>query len=460
MIDVMRQYADYRPSGDDWLGAIPAHWLSTSLGAISTRKSFRNRPDLPLLSVLREKGVVLRSSLSQDENYNFIPDDLSNYQVASEGDLVVNKMKAWQGSLGIAPQDGIVSPAYYIFDLAEIKKRYAHRLLRSRLYADFFGRASDGVRIGQWDLGIPAMKRIPVVIPPPDEQDAIARYLDEMDRRIARFIRNRRRLIEVLNEQRRSIIRALATRGTRTGVEMQGTALDQFPILPTHWEESRVKREFTNLDHKRIPLNTTARGEMATREYDYYGASGVIDRVEDYIFDDELLLLAEDGANLVLRNLPLAIIARGKFWVNNHAHILKPKRGNIEYFAHVLELVDYRSWVTGAAQPKLTRDRLMRVGIPAPPVDEQDEIVSAINSETGTLTEGIAKTKREIELIREYRARLIADVVTGKVDVRHLASSPGSEDLEEAADELEPLDDAAGELEDEPLAAEVVHADD
>ena len=116
------------------------------------------------------------------------------------------------------------------------------------------------------------------------------------------------------------------------------------------------------------------------RRYDYYGASGVIDKVEDYLFnnDDELLLIAEDhGANLNLRNLPLAIIARGKFWVNeSRTHRLKPRRGNLEYLAAVMEGLNYTPWISGAAQPKLTQDRIMNISIAVPPRFEQDEIIA------------------------------------------------------------------------------------
>ena len=161
----LRPYPEYKDFGDNWLGKVPSHWMTTSLGAITLRRSEHKRPDLPLLSVLREKGVVLRSTLSEEENRNFVPDDLSNYRVVHSGDLVINKMKAWQGSVGIAPTDGIVSPAYFVFELKSIHKEYVHRLLRNRLYADYFARSSDGVRIGQWDLNISQMKCIPVLIP-------------------------------------------------------------------------------------------------------------------------------------------------------------------------------------------------------------------------------------------------------------------------------------------------------
>jgi type I restriction enzyme S subunit len=182
---------------------------------------------------------------------------------------------------------------------------------------------------------------------------------------------------------------------------------------------------------------------MKYRRYDYYGASGVIDKVDDYLFDDELLLIAEDGANLVLRNLPLAIIARGRFWVNNHAHILKPRNGNIEYLAALMEMIDYKPWISGAAQPKLTKDRLLSITVATPLPEEQTEIIEVIKERTIPISNVIQATRREIELLKEFRTRLIADVVTGKVDVRQAAGKLPAleEELEEAWDEDEVEDE-------------------
>ena len=181
--------------------------------------------------------------------------------------------------------------------------------------------------------------------------------------------------------------------------------------------------------------------------FDYYGASGIIDRISDYIFDDELLLIAEDGANLVLRNLPLTIVARGKFWVNNHAHILKPRSGRLEYFAYLMECIDYRPWISGAAQPKLTKDRLMSIRIPVPPEDEQNRIVNYITNEIKEIDIAIEHTTSEVRLIYEYRDRLIADVVTGQIDVRGWQPGPddavNDEDLAALGDdeEVEPAEE-------------------
>ena len=219
--------------------------------------------------------------------------------------------------------------------------------------------------------------------------------------------------------------------------------------IPRHWKISRVKNEFKCLNTQRIPLSSTQRGAMTARLFDYYGASGVIDKVEDFIFDDELLLIAEDGANLVLRNLPLAIIARGKFWVNNHAHILKPKRGNREYLAGFMETLNYQPWISGAAQPKLTKDRIMGIAIAVAPVSEQAAIVEYFTEKTTPLRAAIARTEREIALMQEYRTRLTADLVTGKLDVReaaaHLPAPPADPAAEEDLGEI--LEEPEGEKE-------------
>jgi type I restriction enzyme S subunit len=185
---------------------------------------------------------------------------------------------------------------------------------------------------------------------------------------------------------------------------------------------------------------------MTSRLYDYYGASGVIDKVDDYLFDDELLLLAEDGANLLLRNLPLAIVARGRFWVNNHAHILKPTRSSLVYLAHVLECLDYTPWITGAAQPKLTQERLLAIAVAVAPLDEQEAIVRHIDMETQPIVAAIVRLQAELGLLGEYRLRLISDVVTGKLDVRRVATHLPP--VDSGATSLDAADQMPSDLED------------
>src|SRR5262249_9211239 len=155
----------------------PAAWDLRKLRGVLRRVTERNRPDLPLLSVVRGRGVILRDTKNEDENRNYIPDDLSNYKVVRVGQFAMNKMKAWQGSCGVSQHNGIVSPAYFVFDLAGVDGRFFHWAIRSRAYVPSFARASDGVRIGQWDLSESRMREIPFAIPSLPEQAAIVRFL-------------------------------------------------------------------------------------------------------------------------------------------------------------------------------------------------------------------------------------------------------------------------------------------
>jgi type I restriction enzyme, S subunit len=143
MIANRKPYPKYKESGSPWLGAVPINWEIRNLRTLIRPRNERNRSDLPLLSVAREKGVFVRSLTDADENHNVIPDDLSNYKVARAGALVINKMKAWQGSMGIAPCDGIVSPAYFVFDFGISSRAFGQVLLRSKPYVAHFAQASE-----------------------------------------------------------------------------------------------------------------------------------------------------------------------------------------------------------------------------------------------------------------------------------------------------------------------------
>ena len=160
-------------SGVEWLGDIPAHWTTIKLRQILHPFSEKNHPELPLLSVVREQGVIIRNIEDKESNHNFIPDDLSGYKMVKKGQFAMNKMKAWQGSYGISNYTGIVSPAYFIFDVDFENLEYFHYAIRSMVYVNFFAQASDGIRVGQWDLSINKMKEIPFIVPPVDEQKAI-----------------------------------------------------------------------------------------------------------------------------------------------------------------------------------------------------------------------------------------------------------------------------------------------
>lgn len=441
-------YPAYCDSGLPWVPNVPDGWQVLRNGRLFAHRVQTGFPDLPILEVSLRTGVRVRDM--ENLKRKQVMSQKEKYKRAAKGDIAYNMMRMWQGALGPAPVDGLVSPAYVVVSpFREANSAYYSYLFRTDAYMREVNKFSRGIVSDRNRLYWDEFKQMPSLLPPRAEQDQIVAYLRAQDAHIARFIKAKRELIALLNEQKLQIIDHAVTRGLDDSVELKPSGIDWLGEIPEHWLTGSVRSEMLCLNRKRIPLNATERGQRRG-EFDYYGASGVIDHVAEYLFDDNLLLIAEDGANLVLRNLPLAIVARGKFWVNNHAHILKPRRGSLEYSSHLMECIDYRPWISGAAQPKLTKDRLLAIRIPVPPTDEQEKIVRHIAEETRDLRAALERTIDEIKFIREFRDRLIADVVTGQVDVRGWVPGPddavADEELAVLGDDKEI--DSDGEIED------------
>ena len=195
---------------------------------------------MPLLSVVREKGVIIRNVESKEENHNYVPDDLSNYKLVKQGQFTMNKMKAWQGSYGVSKYDGIVSPAYFVFNFkCDINRDFFNAAIRSKAYVSYFGQASDGIRVGQWDLSMARMKDIPFLVPPREEQDQIVRFLDWKVSSINKLIRIRKRRIEELEAIKRSSIGYLVM-GQTQSIPQRGTAISWVKTIPAHWNEKSL----------------------------------------------------------------------------------------------------------------------------------------------------------------------------------------------------------------------------
>lgn len=194
-------------------------------------------------------------------------------------------------------------------------------------------------------------------------------------------------------------------------LKMKDSGVKWIGAIPHHWQVRKLKHWVRFLNHRRIPISSENRAEL-TKEYPYYGASGIIDYVNDYIFDQPHILIAEDGANLLSRSSPLAFLATGKYWVNNHAHILKPISGNLSYWVARLETISYVPFVTGSAQPKLTIENLASIEFAAPSPEEQDRIGVYLDRKTAQIDTLIAKKQRLIELLQEKRQALISRAVT------------------------------------------------
>ena len=202
-----------KSSGNDWIGDIPEYWslepLRSFITLISPDK--KDDKDYQLLSVTRDKGVIIRGERGEDGNNNRIPDDLSNYKVVHKNQFVINKMKAWMGSYGVSNYDGIVSPAYYICDVHDIYEPFFSLAIRCKLYTNFFWKYSKGIRVDQWDMSPLALKEIPLAVPPVDEQREIVNYLDEKCGKIDTIVEKINTKIERLKELKRSLINEVVT---------------------------------------------------------------------------------------------------------------------------------------------------------------------------------------------------------------------------------------------------------
>ena len=200
-----------KPSGISWIGDIPKHWRLKSLRNYLRLVSDKGHPNEQLLSVVREQGVIIRDGESQDENHNFIPDDLSGYKLVKAGQFAINKMKSWQGSYGVSSFQGIVSPAYYVCDLNFGNKQFFNEAIRSKVYVPFFTQYSKGIRVGQWDLSPIGLKSIPFIEPPLSEQQEIVEYINHQTTEIDRLIVELTYQVEYLKEYKQRLIADVVT---------------------------------------------------------------------------------------------------------------------------------------------------------------------------------------------------------------------------------------------------------
>ena len=200
-----------KDSGISWIGMIPDHWEMKQLRSFLTLFTEKGHGDAQLLSVTREQGVIERDREDKEENHNFVPDDLSGYKYIEKGDFAINKMKAWQGSYAVSDHCGIVSPAYYTCKLKGVNKDFFSRAIRSKAYVPFFTQYSKGIRVGQWDLNPNALKNIPFMLPPIDEQHAIVTYIDDKCQKIDTLITELQAEIDYLKEYKQRLISDVVT---------------------------------------------------------------------------------------------------------------------------------------------------------------------------------------------------------------------------------------------------------
>lgn len=413
--------ADLKYSGAGWLGDVPAHWQIDKLKYHLKRNEPRNPGEQIVLSLYRELGVIPKDS--RDDNHNVTSEDTSKYKYVRPGDFVINKMKAWQGSVAVSDYEGIVSPAYYVYNFMDdvFYKRYFHYLLRS-CYKDEFMRLSGGIRVGQWDLPSDALDNVLVLIPPINEQKSISAYLDTRCVEIDELVSDIQAQIDALEQYKRSVITETVTKGLNHDAEMGDSNIQWIGMMPAHWSCIRGKyilkyvqkpvREddgvITCFRDGEVTLRSNRREEgftMADKEIGYQG-----------IDVGDLVVHGMDGfaGSIGISD------SRGK--ASPVLNVLETDQNKryIMYFLRSMAYSDvFLALATGirVRSCDLRWNKLAELFYPVPPLEEQNAIVEHIDAVIQKTNEVIAQKKEQLAVLDEYKKSLIYEYVTGKKEV-------------------------------------------
>lgn len=443
MIAELKPYPATRDSGVPWLGPVPEHWDTPRLKTLFREVDRRSGTGLePLLSLRMGKGLVDHHALG---GKLIPPESLVHYKRTEPGELVMNRMRAAAGLFGATPMVGLVSPDYAVFRPRKpVVLAFFSYLFRTPQMMSIFRLESRGLGTGESGFLRLYSDRFGILnapCPPPDEQAAIVRFLDHANRRIQRYIRAKQKLIKLLEEQKQAIIHQAVTRGLDPNVRMKPSGAEWLGDVPEHWEVSRLRRLLQS--RRRLTYGVLKPGEydpggrLMVRAQDFsFGWSSpdkmfrVTDAVEkpyarcrlapgDLVFT--VVGAGTGNVGIVPRWLDQATVSRA-----NARVAVNPSMAIPEFVALTLESpvgkeqVNYYS--KGSAQPVLNLEHVAAFIVPVPPMAEQRVIVGRAREETRTQDAVAERANQEISLLREYGTRLIADVVTGKLDVRKVAA--------------------------------------
>ncbi len=434
MSTAFRSPSSMKDTGLSWIPNIPSHWDVKRAKLILREVDSRSaNGDEVLLSVSQYTGVTPRRTRDNSDEQDTRSERLVGYKKVAAGDLVVNIMLAWNGSLGASKFDGVVSPAYCVYRFeGDNQPDYYHHLLRTDAYNGRIKVDSRGVVDSRLRLYSENLFRVELPVPPPDEQAQIVRFIRHLDQRVNRLIKTKRRLIELLNEQKQAIIHRAVTRGLDPTVPLKPSGIDWLGDVPEHWTIRKVSRTFrttgsgttpstgnrTYYDEGEIPWVIT--GDLKNCELHTTSKFVTPHALQDCsalkMFPAGSVIVAMYGATIgkvgLLRipacvNQACCVLANSPF--------MSP-----EYAAQLF--IAFRDDIVrlgvGGGQPNISQDIIKQLRLSVPPLQEQDDILKVVGESTHGFDQAISKASSEIDFIREYRTRLVADVVTGQLDVR------------------------------------------
>jgi type I restriction enzyme S subunit len=417
------RYESYKDSGVEWLGEIPSHWNTLPLRAFTELKSEKNHPELQILSVYRDYGVIQKDS--RDDNHNATSLDTHTYKVVNEGDLVVNKMKAWQGSMGVSDYKGLVSPAYITCRIKKDKilPKYLHYLLRSKPYIGVYSSISYGVRIGQWDMHYEDFKKISIPQPHEDEMRKIVNFLDQKTAEIDAAIAKKEQLIALLQEQKAILINQAVTKGLNPNAPMKDSGVEWLGEIPKHWEvlanryiftehNSRsAKGEETHLSmSQKLGLVPASQVEVLTLQSESYEGA-------------KLCLQGDIVLNRLKAHLSVFSVAPCDGLVSPDYSVFRLKNNtfNPYFFENLFKtpayLGEFNKRVKGIVIGfyRLYSGDFKAIPCLVPPKDEQYQIMEKIEKINNQVAGAYSGIRKEITHLNELKKTLISEVVTGKI---------------------------------------------
>ena len=396
MVQKMRKMKD---SGIEWIGEIPEGWETQKLkyyatvtsGEILSKDEYVFSGDIPVIGSNGKIGTTYKSN--------------NHSEVITTGRV---------GTIGTAQ---IVQDAWITDNALIIKSHSISRPFLTYVIPNFdFKFMLSGT--AQPLITATKLKNQYIPVPSSDVQDKLVQYLNTQIFNLSHLISQVCSSIELYKKFKQAVITQAVTKGVRGEREMKDSGVEWIGEINHRFSLIKLKYICSILDQYRKPISADKRSQSGSILYDYYGASGAIDKIDDYTIDDHVMLIGEDGANLRMRNLPLMYEVNGKAWINNHAHILKPtERVDFYYLFYSLEGLDINPYITGSAQPKLSQEKLQNIWVPLPDFEEQQEIATYIRSKCAEIDGVIAKKELLVKELESYKKSLIYEVVTGKREV-------------------------------------------
>ena len=460
MIMNLRPYPAMKDSGVFWLGKVPEHWEVRRIGALLRERGETNYDNnvTDVLSVMRERGVIPYAEKGNVGNKK--SDDITRYKIVRPNDIVVNCMNVIIGSVGLSKYTGCLSPVYYVLTRRSVidDPHYLNAYFQTKPFQLSLVRIGNGILAHRMRIPMELLKCELFPRPPAAEQAAIVRYLDYMDRRIRKYIRAKQKLIKLLEEQKRAIIYRAVTRGLDPNVRIKPSGVDWLGDVPEHWEEMSLGRCLKSIEQGWSPV--AAEGELMADQWTVLTLSAVkrglfkpnaIKPVSDVAYSHEDIEI-KDGDLLLTRSNTRELVGdacivqgvRPKTILCDLIYRLTPDLIIIDpgfLMFYLLSPIGRRQIESDArgssgTMPKIAQRHIRSWRAIVPPIGEQNEIVKFIEREIKVIDDVEKATQKEIALLREYRTRLIADVVTGKLDVREAVAN-----FPEETDEPEPLEE-------------------